>query len=617
MTFYSRWTLPAAMACGLLAACGSSGGNTNPTPDGSTDDTPVTGDSMVTPDGGMDATGDATGDRPADRTDSTADRADTARPDVTMMSSACASPEMVSGMPAMDGAIHIMGNNESGAPEQVGNLGLAAMGGCLGAIMGEGAKGAVVVYRYTMRAAGTLTASTANPGTSDDAFDTVVAILPTCTANAMPLACNDDLGMAGGMLHQYHSTARTATPLMMGQTVFIVVGGWGTTTDGASTGDYELTIREAPVVPVGMPCTAADTCAADSACVIPTGMMRGTCTADGALGARCRLPMGMACDMGLACSVATPTAMARGVCRRTLMVGEECGGVGVVCPMASACRAAPNAMNPARTACVADGARGGGCRAEAPRCDMGLECGGTPASCRAQAAMGAECDFTGVTTFCATNTSCAPNAMATATTCQANGAAAGTACRTDSPRCDTGFECSTATGAGICQRLVAPMGACDTRYRSTVCTMGANCVPGMTAGAGVCTAPTTETEPNNTPMAANGPFTGSRFIRGAITPGTDVDCFNVTVPAMGRLRVETGDGAGGCPAGADTLLKVYNPMGTEIASDDDGGAGNCSLLDGPAALTGLAAGNYAVCVSAFGMMPAAIASYTLSVTVTP
>ena len=606
MMFQTRWLLTAAMTSGLLMAC-SSGGGGGGNPPVDTDagkDVQTAGDvpsGMDVPAGDRPVT---PGDRPVTPTDRPVTPTD--RPPA---GGTCANPTMVTQMPAMDGTITLTGDNGSGAPDQIGMLGLAAMGGCLGATMsGMGAKGNVVVYRYTMRTAGTLTASTVSPDTD---FDTVVAVFDTCSATARPLACNDDT--MGGT----QSLARTG-PLMMGQSVFIVVGGWGPTPDMAEAGAYTLTLREAPVVPVGMPCTAADTCAAESSCVTPTGMTRGTCTADGALGARCRL-MGMACDMGLACSVMMPTATTRGVCQRTLAVGDECGAAGTVCPAMSSCRASPNAMNPARTACVANGARGGACRTDAPRCDMGLECGGTPATCRAQAMMGAECDFTGAMTFCATNTSCAPNAARTSTTCQANGTAAGTACRTDSPRCDTNLECSTAMGAGICQRLVPPGMACDTQYRSTVCTMSSVCAAGMMGAACVAPSSAMEMEPNNTPMAPNGPFTGAVNIRGAIMPATDVDCFRVTVPANGSIRAETSDGMGGCPMGADTLVRLYNPMGTQIAEDDDTGAGNCSLLDGSAGgpASRLAAGDYVVCTLAFGTMPAAVPAYTLGIRVLP
>lgn len=612
MTFYSRWTLPAAMACGLLAACGSSGGgNTTPPPDGAAPDSTMD-DAMVTPDGGgMDVTGDRAADRPADgQGDRPADRPVTPV-DRPPAGGTCASPTMITQMPAMDGTISLMGSNEGGEPDQIGMLGLAAMGGCLGATgSGMGAKGNVVVYRYTMRTAGSLSVSTVSPDTD---FDTVVAVFDTCTAAARPLGCNDD-AMGGTQ-----SLARTGA-LMAGQMVFIVVGGWGPTPDMAETGSFGLTIRETPTTPVGMPCTATDICAADSACVIPMGMTRGTCTADGVLGARCRL-MGMACDMGLACSVMTPSMTTRGVCQRTLMVNDDCSAAGTVCPMNSSCRPAPNAMNPSRAVCVANGARGGGCRTDAPRCDMGLECGGTPATCRAQVMMGAECDFAGAMTFCATNSSCAPNAMRTATTCQANGAAAGTACRADSPRCDTSLECSTATGAGVCQRLVPPGMACDSLYRSTVCTMGSVCAAGTMEGAANCVTPTAvmEMEPNNTPMMPQGPLSGAVRITGALSSATDVDCFRMTVPAGASLFAETSNGMGGCPMGADTLLRVNNPMGVQLAQNDDAGPplGLCSRLDGSASgpLNRLPAGDYTVCVSSFNMM--AIPAYTLNVRVVP
>ena len=609
MMFQTRWLLTAAMTSGLLMACSSGGGNGNPPVD--TDagkDVQTASDvpsGMDVPVGDRPNPGDGSTpvDRPADRPVTPVDR--------PPAGGTCANPTMVTQMPAMDGTITLTGDNTSGAPDQIGMLGLAAMGGCLGATRdGMGAKGNVVVYRYTMRAAGALTVSTVSPDTD---FDTVVAVFDTCSATARPLACNDDTG--GGT----QSTARTGA-LMMGQSVFVVVGGWGPTPDMAESGAYTLTLRESPVVPVGMPCTAMDTCAADSACVIPTGMTRGTCTADGAIGARCRL-MGMACDMGLACSVMTPSATMRGVCQRTLAVGDDCSAPGTVCPAMSSCRLSPTAMNPNRNACVANGARGGACRADAPRCDTGLECGGAAMTCRAQAMAGAECDFAGVVTFCATNSSCAPNAMRTATTCQANGTAAGTACRADSPRCDMGLECSTATGAGVCQRLVPPGMPCDTQYRSTVCTMSSVCAAGMMAGTANCVTPTAvmEMEPNNTPMMPQGPLSGAVRVTGSLNTTTDVDCFRVTVPAGASLFAETSNGMGGCPMGADTLLRVNNPMGTQLAQNDDAGGalGLCSRLDGSTSgpLNRLAAGDYTVCVSSFNMME--IASYTLNIRVVP
>src|SRR5688500_17770396 len=118
MTFQSRWWLPVAMAGSLVVACSSGGGNTPlPTLDGGTDDTPVTNDMTSTGDG---PTGDATGDRPADRP---ADRPGDATTDRTQPPGPCSmAMDISSMMPGPDGAIHIMGNNEAGAPVTLGML---------------------------------------------------------------------------------------------------------------------------------------------------------------------------------------------------------------------------------------------------------------------------------------------------------------------------------------------------------------------------------------------------------------------------------------------------------------------------------------------------------------
>lgn len=104
-------------------------------------------------------------------------------------------------------------------------------------------------------------------------------------------------------------------------------------------------------------------------------------------------------------------------------------------------------------------------------------------------------------------------------------------------------------------------------------------------------------------------------------PGTDVDCFAVTVPANGSLYLETSDGHGDCPTGADTLITVYNAAGAVVGYNDDGGVRLCSALDcvraGPTHR--LAAGNYVACVRADGGAsgPAAVSQYFLTVGVVP
>ncbi len=82
-------------------------------------------------------------------------------------------------------------------------------------------------------------------------------------------------------------------------------------------------------------------------------------------------------------------------------------------------------------------------------------------------------------------------------------------------------------------------------------------------------------------------------------PAGSTDSFFLTVDhTMSRLRAETGDGAGACPAG-DTRITVYpileGARGDQVAFNDDGGAGFCSLVD-----LMLPAGRYEVLIDGFG-----------------
>ncbi len=324
MTFQTRWWLPMAMASSLVVACGSSGGGGGggATVDAGTD-TPVTSDITAT---------DAPADRPAD---ATTDRV-TPPVDRPAGPNPCAAPTDISSMmPRADGAIHIMGDNGAGAPVQLGAL---PMGCPLGTSGGDkGYKGNVVVYRYTMRATGLLRVSTNNPGT-EEGFDTVVAVLATCSATGASLACSDDVG--GGNLT---STATTSAPVMMGQSVFIVVGGWGTDPAKAAQGTFELTVAETAPVAIGGACMAGSVCASGSACVPNVGSTTmGTCLANGANRGLCRV-MAPNCDTGLSCTAAEPTAAAPGQCLPPAGLGEPCGAVGI-CSMGNVC---PNFIAPA------------------------------------------------------------------------------------------------------------------------------------------------------------------------------------------------------------------------------------------------------------------------------
>jgi hypothetical protein len=473
-----RGLLATMIATGMLAACSSDSNTPTPGTDAGTD--------LGASDIGGDARADVT-------------RTDAPRPDVQVVNPCTSAVDLSSMTPGADGAIRVTGDNTDAPGVQVGDLGLAAEGGCLGATSGgDGAKGGTVVYRYTMRTAGVLSASTANPGT--DEFDTVVAILGTCSVNARPLACNDDIGQ-GNLL----STARTSAPLMAGQTVFIVVGGWGADSKNAATGAYELSVTEAAPIAAGMPCAQGQVCAAGSLCVGATAMNSGVCTADGtAPGAACRTAAPF-CDGSFSCSVATPSMATRGICRRSAAPGEACGPT-------------------------------------------------------------ATCSMMG---FC-------PNLTTT-----------------PSPMGDAGV--SADAGAPVAGRY--------------------------------CALPTMEAEPNNTPAAPQAAVTQTTIFRGAITPGTDRDCYAVTVPAGATLYAETTDAQGACDLGdgEDTVINVYRDgTAAPIATNDDVTMGVlCSCLDGRTnpALLRVSAGTYTVCVSPYVEMGETegtpIPAYYLTVGVIP
>jgi cysteine-rich repeat protein len=125
-----------------------------------------------------------------------------------------------------------------------------------------------------------------------------------------------------------------------------------------------------------------------------------------------------------------------------------------------------------------------------------------------------------------------------------------------------------------------------------------------------------ETEPNDTPAQASGPFTPDFIVFGAVVPTTDVDWFAVNVPATADLHIETFDqrGPGSC-ANIDTVVTFYGTDGaTVLATDDDGGIHRCSLIDSAktAAVRHLPAGVYYVKVESFNHYKP-IAAYSLVV----
>jgi cysteine-rich repeat protein len=110
-----------------------------------------------------------------------------------------------------------------------------------------------------------------------------------------------------------------------------------------------------------------------------------------------------------------------------------------------------------------------------------------------------------------------------------------------------------------------------------------------------------ETEPNNTTPTANPLPPGAKGFTASIWPEGDVDVFSFQVVTQGTsVSVSTGDGMGGCPAGAKTLLRVYDTAGVVLGNTTNDGPAGCSHLDPSTspALLSLTPGTYYVHVEA-------------------
>ena len=98
---------------------------------------------------------------------------------------------------------------------------------------------------------------------------------------------------------------------------------------------------------------------------------------------------------------------------------------------------------------------------------------------------------------------------------------------------------------------------------------------------------------------------------GGPAPNGDLDYYTVVVPLGGNLRIETGDGRGGCAF--DSFVSLFGPDGTTLlGTDDDDGAGFCALIDPArdAFATNLPAGTYYVQVRGLGA--ASLGRYVLT-----
>ncbi len=104
-------------------------------------------------------------------------------------------------------------------------------------------------------------------------------------------------------------------------------------------------------------------------------------------------------------------------------------------------------------------------------------------------------------------------------------------------------------------------------------------------------------------VTAGGEFAGA-------TPRDGDDLFSFALRSRQTLSAETSNGAGGCPGDTEVALMRVNAVGNreDVADDDNGGAGQCSLLEQE-----LAPGSYEMVVTAAN----GLASYALDVAFAP
>lgn len=462
-----------------------------------------------------------------------------------------------------------------------------------------------VAHTYTAQNMGFLRVSTANAGTPSGmgGHDTVVWVQDRCdTRGTTSLGCNDDsTGVA--------STVVTNRLVMAGQTVTVIVATLAMAAGGEGL-PYELSVEEVAPVMMGGECNPGgdNLCAEGLTCV--GNAQIGRCVANGSLGAACRT--GNMCDAPLEC---IEVAQDRFRCFNRAPMGGACNSV-TLCPDTADCL--PDSMMPRATQdgrCRERGAEGGLCGGTTmATCVMGTACTGTDmavGTCVRDVMVGAACDPTNITTRCAMGSTCA-SAM-TGYTCQANGSSAGTACTDAAPRCSgMGLTCSTAMGAGVCRSTAAAGAMCDPRFGSISCPPMEACSANGD-GVGTCRAPVAEgMADNNSPMMAEAARPLPLVIHGSLA-ASDLDCFNVTLAANSGIVAQLSDGAGGCPAGGDSVLFLIDSMGRTVATNDDS-TNLCSYLDtrDNAFTRMIPAGTYSVCVRNYDTM-SMFSSYVLSV----
>ncbi len=451
-----------------------------------------------------------------------------------------------------------------------------------------------VVFRYTPAATALLLVSTDGAETAPD-FDTVLwaqsACVPLFQSTRGVIGCDDDSAPAPRDRASRFLTTSTVTA---GASVYIVVA--GLTRAPVAAGRFELSVTEMAAGAPGTPCfegAPTNPCAPGSTCIGRPGA-GAQCVANGTASGACRTE-GAACDAGLTCSQVTLTR-----CPSLHQLGRPCSRftVGRCVPAhapggacdrfgeADACVPGARCLpGDGGAVCVAEGARGGDCRAADPRCDGALTCSAAmDGLCRAAAAVGGACDVAARETACVGGT-CVPAMTGGSGVCAAPGTAAGASCREAEPRCDEGLSCNPTGGPAVCQRVAAAGAACTPGVRFDACAPGTACLP-TSASAGTCARPLAEVEPNGPSDETQVVAGAQALIAGSVTQG-DRDCFRVTAPM-------------GMGAGSWLFLETNAPASAVCPSMQEAVSLNVSAVSGRVVNAFRPSGEHGACVRASG-----------------
>jgi cysteine-rich repeat protein len=138
-----------------------------------------------------------------------------------------------------------------------------------------------------------------------------------------------------------------------------------------------------------------------------------------------------------------------------------------------------------------------------------------------------------------------------------------------------------AAGLDFCSAITAYLAA-GTYYVQVEDSGNDGVIAGYLLAVDIVTATANEVEPNDRTATATAVAGADVYVLGSHQDVLDTDLFAITVPAGGAIRAEIIEGGDErCESeDIDSVIVLYDPAGVFLETDDDGGRGYCSLLDG-------------------------------------